>query len=225
MLTAIIVSGCSRNPYISEEIASITRQHERVAILPVHVSITGNLPENVTEEQLNELYETESKMFQNALLSGILRRTKGGKTPYWVQFLSNDETNTLLEKKQINLHEINEYSPTELAEILNVDAVVKADVIKERFMSETLSAVIAVGEDVIEEITDVWLPIPSKAKRTYEVYMQLELVDKSSGANLYHRSIRYSIDYRSSVTDAVYIISGRIGKYFPYKAHKLRKGR
>jgi len=213
----LMFASCAKNRYISEDVVATTRSHQSVAILPVEVETTGRLPKNLSAREIEEIEIAESHMFQDIVLSAIMRNNRRGKTPYWVDFLSNQETLSKLEANNISMHDAYDMQPTELAEILGVDAVVRADVKKTRYMSDEASVIIGTGARIVNILTE-GIFIPGSVSNTYTVDMQLELVNAADGSALYSRDLDLDIDHNNTVDDAIEKISRRIGKFFPYPA-------
>ena len=215
----LLLSSCNRNKYITKTNYDLAKQHNTVAVLPVDVITTGNLPKSLTQEEIKKINEAESEFFQDIILSAILRKNKT-KNPYQVQFLSTDQVNNVLAKEGITVSNFQDYSPNELATILGVDGVVQAKVKKERFMSETASSLIKAGEILVDIVTETPFNLPWNANRTYEIDLKLGVVDGASGIVIYNRTVDASIDFRNDSEDAVEQLSRKISRNFPYRDYK-----
>ncbi|MBX2844743.1 MAG: hypothetical protein KTR13_00905 [Saprospiraceae bacterium] len=223
-LFVLLFASCAKNRYITEETVALTRTHEKVAVLPVDVFTTGRLPKNLSEAEIKEIELAESEYFQDIILASIQRNTRRGKTPYWVDFMSNQETTKLLKQQGISIEQSFELPPSQLAKLLGVDAVVRADVKKTRYMSEEASAIISVAQRAVWALSDgPVFGLPRIATTTNDVDLRLDLVNAEDGVALYHRNIDLSIDYRNTTDDAVERLSNKLGRFFPYKEHKLAK--
>lgn len=127
------------NPYFER----IAEGHEEIAIIPFDASITlGPLKMMETSpEQLAKMEESEGEDIQFAMYSWFLKRAKRGSLKVKVQ--SPSETNAKLKKAGITHETYDEYTPTELAELLGVDAVVVGSIEADKPISEGAS--IALG--------------------------------------------------------------------------------
>lgn len=217
-LGLLIMSSCSKTHYVSSNFENDTSNHKYIAVVPVKMIFSGNMPKNMTAEQIAEQELAESQAFQISLHNNILRSTKRGKKPFRVDFKSVDETNALLEKAGISILDSWDKDPKELAEILGVDAVVKATVDKKRYISDLASYGISVGVNVINSIPEVSpLPLPGNISKTNDVKASLSLVDKDTGTLLYSDRKLMEINWTRTPAEAVERINRRMTKRFPYR--------
>ena len=91
----------------------------------------------ITEDELREMELKEGLAIQSALHSWFLKRKKQKKTDKNVQ--DPNRTNALLKKNNITSATIIEYTPEELAAMLNVDAVISGVLKTNKPMSEGAS--------------------------------------------------------------------------------------
>jgi len=215
ILMMLFFGSCTKNTYISKDIDTETQGHETVAILPVQVETTGRLPKNLSASEIRDIELAESELFQDIVLTAIQRNNRRGKNPYSVNFMSNRETLAKLEANGISIEDAYTTQPSVLAEVLGVDAVVRADVKKTRYMSDEASLLIRTGTRILNRVDEIF--IPGSVANTYSVDMQLELVNAADGNTLYSRYLDLDINHRRSVDDAVQKLSKRMGRFFPYK--------
>ena len=123
------------NPKFNE----LTSNHQIIGILPFKatVKLRPNQLENVSPEQLVRMEESEGYGIQSALYSWFLKRDKD--EPLRIKILDINATNTKLNKAGFNLQNYNENSPKELAEILEVDAIIMGTFETTKPMSEGAS--------------------------------------------------------------------------------------
>ena len=95
LLIAVLFISCAGNrQYVAPDLAS--KNIKTIAILPVEMQFTGNLPKGMTPEMKQQIEETESKGFQQFLYSNILRFEGKKKKIGGAQFQSLEQTlNTL----------------------------------------------------------------------------------------------------------------------------------
>ncbi|MCP3928791.1 MAG: hypothetical protein GY705_06790 [Bacteroidetes bacterium] len=91
-----------------------------------------------------------------------MRSTRSGKKPIYINLQHYDKTTYLLENAGISIRDAWKEDPERLAEILEVDAVVKARIEKQRFMSDLASFGIDLGIEIMNVLTNntlfPWLP-------------------------------------------------------------------
>jgi hypothetical protein len=216
------MSSC-KNYFVAHDFDSKTANHKTVAVLPVKMIFTGKQPKNITEEQIKELEVAESKAFQIALHDEILASTRGGKKPIRVAFQSYTETLKLLKDNNISIRDSWDMDPKQLAQLLNVDAVVKMDVTKKRYISDLASFGLSVGREIINVIG---LGIPTlyggvnRIGRTNDVIASAKVINMSDGMVLWSKSDTQSTDWSNPAETVVRYMCRRIGRDFPYRIAK-----
>lgn len=233
-LTAFV--SCN-NAYLAHDFEARTANHRVVAVLPVNVVYTGNLPKDMTAQTKKEVEAAESKLFQKEMYNDILRKQSKG---YRVDFQPVESTNELLAKNNISAEESFTKSPTDLAKILGVDAVVRTSIRKQRFMSDFASYGIELGSNVLDLLlnqSDLKIPLPNnnEAKvgetvpdpttsgnpmlrgKTYAISSDAQLLDGKSGVSLWNNAIRGEADWQWTDKQLVDYLTNRHGRRFPYK--------
>ncbi|MDF2159031.1 hypothetical protein [Algoriphagus sp. CAU 1675] len=116
----------------------IARQN-KVAILPFKTSITLRPKDmkSMTNEQIMKLEEDEGYSIQSAMHSWFLKREKTGKLK--VSFLDPMTTNAKLRKMGVDFTNLQDYTPDELADMLEVDAIIMGTFETNKPMSEGAS--------------------------------------------------------------------------------------
>jgi hypothetical protein len=89
------------------------------------------------EGQLEKMQEDESRNIQMALYAWFLKRRQQGKM--WVDIQDASTTTAILSKSGINYSNIDNYTPEEIAGLLNVDAIVRGTFDTDKPMSEGAS--------------------------------------------------------------------------------------
>ncbi|MFT4854757.1 MAG: hypothetical protein ACI9UV_002164 [Algoriphagus sp.] len=123
------------HPKIDQYIAS----HGMVAILPFKTSITLRPKDmkSMSNEQISKLEEDEGLSIQSAMHSWFLKREKNGNLN--VSFLDPLTTNAKLRKMGVTFENFNDYTPDELADMLEVDAIIMGSFETNKPMSEGAS--------------------------------------------------------------------------------------
>lgn len=117
-LTIIIWSACAK-VYYSPEAEKASLQHKIIAVIPPRVSIPPQ--KNLTADELNQMSVKESEAFQYGMVSWLLKRKAENKIG--VDIL--DATTTFAKINNVTSNKM--LTPVEMAEILDVDAVITSN--------------------------------------------------------------------------------------------------
>jgi hypothetical protein len=236
LVITLIIAACNQT-YVAQNFNEKTATHKLVAVMPVEVIYTGNLPAKLTPDLKKQLEELESKAFQISFFNQILKKanSKGG---YRVDFQPTETTLNLLKNNNISIQDSWTKDPTQLCKILGVDAIVRTRVQKNRLMSELASYGITVGKEVVDiileevkknggkageqigKVGDVANPTnttnPALNGKTYTIEAGSSLLDGKSGTVLWRVSQQAQADYE--YTDEMIIdgVSRKCAKNFPY---------
>lgn len=123
------------HPQIEQYIA----KHKKLAILPFKTSITLRPKDmkSMSNEQLSKMEEDEGQSIQSAMHSWFLKREKNGKLK--VSFLDPITTNAKLKRMGVTFENFGDYTPDELADMLEVDAIIMGSFETNKPMSEGAS--------------------------------------------------------------------------------------
>lgn len=132
-------SACGPRVYTAPNASAATAAHSVIAIIPPTVTIAGRPKDD--PEQLKRAAEADVYTFQQDMYSWMLRRKQQGRLR-GLEVLDPQTTNAKLEKAGYT-SDSRVYTPSELAEMLNVDAVITSNFNTVKPMSE--GAAIAVG--------------------------------------------------------------------------------
>src|SRR5690606_31004735 len=139
---AFALTGYSqtREIYVNPNFSSLAKDHKVLAILPFKaiVKLRPKQMKSITPEQLEQLQKDEGMAVQSALQSYFLKRKE--QHGLRISFQDIGTTNALLAKKGINQSNIDTYTPQELCEILEVDALVTGLLSTDKPMSDGASA-------------------------------------------------------------------------------------
>lgn len=131
------------NLYENPKFDEIAKSHKTIGIIPFKASVSLRPKEmkDITPEQLKRMEKAEGEGIQSAMYSWFLKREKRGTLTVKVQDIST--TNAKLKKAGINIDNYEEYTPVELAKLLEVDAIIMGTFETNKPMSEGAS--IALG--------------------------------------------------------------------------------
>ncbi len=211
---ALIVTACSSGKQFTTRDVE-TSKVKTIAILPVHVHFTGNLPAKISTAMLDSMKIQQGYTFQNALQANLLRYNGTKKKIQGVSFQSVDKTNGLLAKNRLTPQDIKTMDPDELAKLLQVDAVVKMNVTSNRMMSDLASLGLGTLRNVLFWGTSTSPAITGSIEnKTADVYADCSLL--KDGKTLWTAQYERPTDWNTSVHDVIETITKKMGKGFPY---------
>jgi hypothetical protein len=139
LLMSVIAAAQTREIYVNPDFNRLAKDHKVVAILPFKaiVKLRPKEMERMTPEQFARLQKDEGLAVQSAMHSYFLKRKAQHDFP--ISFKDINTTNALLNKRNISQDELDKYTPQELAEILEVDAIITGLLVTDKPMSEGAS--------------------------------------------------------------------------------------
>jgi len=216
-ILVLFATGCK--PYFkATDFEQVTEDHTTVAILPFELFTVGHVPAKLTPEMIAEIEEVESTTFQSSFYNKVLSSTQRGRGQLRVGMQHYTETNSLLEQNGITVRESWSMSPKKLANVLGVDAVVKARIEKNQYFSDGLSAGIDIAETIFTILTDTTDPF-YVSDNNKKVTSDYSLVD-SDGITLWSIGYNNSSDWREQADQLVSQINHRSSRHFPYRQAK-----
>lgn len=196
------VSGQSKAIYTHPDFNQLAADHQVLGILPFdcEIQLRPKELEKIGEEQLIEMEKEEGLAVQAALQSYFLRKksTKG----YRVDFQDVDKTNTLLKQANIDIHNLDEYTHQELADILEVDGVISGTLYTKKPMSEGASAALGV-------LVGVWGPTNSGR-------ITIKIIDRKTEENLWQYDKQLSRSLGSDTNTIIAAMMRKASRKFPY---------
>lgn len=129
--------------FVEPEFSKYANDHETMAVLPFKTSISLRPKQlaNLKEGDLEKMEQDESASIQRSMYSWFLKRRQQGNM--WVDVQDINTTNALLAQNGITYDNIHEYTTMDLAQILNVDAIINGSFETNKPMSDGAS--IALG--------------------------------------------------------------------------------
>ena len=133
------------NLYENPAFDSIATNHNIIAIVPfkTQVQLRPKQMKDVSTEQLHKMEMEEGMAIQSAMYSWFLKRKKRGKLPT-LDLQDPRTTTSILKQNGIDYDNITDYTPLDLAKLLNVDAVIMGEFETNKPMSEGASVVLGV---------------------------------------------------------------------------------
>ena len=216
LLFSLLTFSCSKDYFIADQFKQKTASHKTIAILPFQVTTTGNVPLEITEEQLQEIRDAESRAFQISLYNEILASTQSGSKPLKVDVQSPDLTVSLLSEGIMNFNDINSIDPQLLASMLGVDALVTSSVDKTRYMSDLASFGISLGRKLLGLFGDDAAVLLNDGK-TADILLVTKVIDPSNGTVLWNFDYKGEADYSKPSNEIIDLINRKAAKRFPYR--------
>lgn len=215
----IISASCSRKHYTSSFFDQQTAGHKIIAVLPSEIVLTGKKPEQLTEEQIAKIEEEESQAFQLSLYGNILRHANSRKYYMSVGVQDVNKTMATLEESKISLRDSWKMDDKKLAQLLGVDAIVRMQVRKKRYMSDYASYGVTIARDVIRQTPlSNKLPIPRSLGKTEDIYAYCSVV--SNSVTLWNNNYKAAADWDNPSNVIIENITDNFGRYFPYKRRR-----
>jgi len=210
------MASCSPKRYITQDYHKYARSHKKIAVLPYENYYTGRLPKDMTEEEVIELQENESKLFQRSLYFQLLEESRDiKKGDIYVSIQNVDDTNSLLADAGLSIQDSWKERPSKLAQILGVDAVVKIDMHKNFWLSNGESAAVNIATTIAGAV------IPGvntfRLGRTSEIYINANLIDADAGVSLWAWNRKIDTDWQCETDEAISRVNHQISKRFPYR--------
>jgi hypothetical protein len=213
LLLAGFSSSCHRY-YTSSSFDQKTAKHKTIAVLPAEMIFTGTRPQNMNDEDVRKVEEIESKAFQQSMHDAVLRQGNVRKYSLAIDLQHYSNTLQILNDNGISLRDSWRKSDEELAKILNVDAVVRLKIQKNRYMSDLAS----LGIDVGRRIIDIVAPTPTGIfipNRTNDIITSCSIVSRSE--TLWNDNYRRGSDWNTPANQVIENITNNYGKHFPYR--------
>ena len=218
----LFLFSCSNKYYTASNFEEKTEKHKVVAILPAEVTLSGKLPKNLTPEDIAKAEERESIDFQYALMNSILNHANTKKYITTVNFQDINTTQKILEQNNISVRDSWKKNDEELAKILGVDAVIRMNIRKQRYMSDEASYGVGMAKQVIYKTgLGSKVPVPSSVGKTYDIYATCNLL--SDNQTLWNDNYKRSTDYDTAPNVIVEWITDDFGENFPYKEKRKKR--
>jgi hypothetical protein len=219
---ASVLFSCSNRYYTASNFSEKTEDHKVVAILPAEIIFSGKLPKNSSPEVIASAEERESLDFQYALMNSILRHANTKKYITTVNFQDINTTLKMLEQNNISVRDSWKKENEELAKLLGVDAVIRMNIRKQRYMSDEASYGVGVAKSVIYR-TGIGskVPVPNSVGKTYDVYASCNLL--SDNQTLWNDNYKRATDYNTQPNVIVEWITDSFGENFPYKQKRKKR--
>ncbi len=198
------IGACSR-AYVSPQFESVMNKNPTVAVLPYQIVFQGNPPKGMTSEEMQKIDTREQTAFQKSFFRWMGSRWRDEP----VRLQSTTVTNARLKSAGIELDEVSDYSPDELAKKIDVDLVFACVVVKHRYRSDLASFgldaanVLLRGEGV------------RLNSQTNDVNISANLVRASDGATLWSHTREGEVQWDNPVQQVMDQVHRRLMRQLP----------
>ncbi len=143
LIFSIFTTNAQTRLFIDPDFASYGYSHKTMGILPfaTEINLRPRQLKKMQAGDLEKMEHQESLNIQESMYSWFLRRKQQNKL--WVDVQDVTTTNAILAKHNITSDNISEYTSSEIAKILEVDALIRGNFQTSKPMSEGAS--IALG--------------------------------------------------------------------------------
>lgn len=213
-----LLSNCNREAYKTVDYNTLTRSHQVLAILPVETITTGRIQAELDQSAIDEIEEAESLAFQISLYNQLSRRSGTTSGDIRVNFQHYSQTNAYLEEAGIDIREAWNRPPLELADLLNVDAVVRTTVQKEQYLTDLESFGVAVATTIVALFSDSYWPWAAHNRaRTSDVLVSCSVLESTQGIAVWSTSKEKPTFWNRNHREVVDEITRALARRFPYR--------
>jgi hypothetical protein len=151
LFSFLAIISCSSSRNATDDFKQATANHQVVALLPIQLTYSGELPKEIKPDELKALQEQESGKIQEQLYFELLRnnhpRKKSSKL---ITYQSLQTTNSILQEKGISTEDIYKKDAREIASLLNVDAVLFTKVDRRILIADKTNIAINAGQRTVD---------------------------------------------------------------------------
>lgn len=223
LFICFLAAACSKD-YTLPAYHKTGHKHKVIAIVPPEMKYTGRMPKDVSAAEVAKIEEAESLAFQKDIFDELIRASGPGKKDVKIDIQALSKTNQVLKSAGISISDSWSKSPEELCKLLGVDAIVRGNMEKERFMSDLASYGVDVAQDILDILINkipLDLPNPNSGttdmSRTYRVKGAAQLIDGSEGLTLWGMDRQFDANWDQPVNESVKYLSRMFAKRFPYR--------
>lgn len=216
VMLILLLESCVGVPTVAPAFYEKTNSHQIIAILPYEMIFTGKKPKKLTLEQVQKIEEVESISFQKSLYDQLIQESDYSHHPIRVDIQPVYTTNRILDENHIGIRDSWYMDPVELAGLLHVDAVVRTQVEKKRYMSNGASLGIEIGSAILSALLDDSSTF-SITMPTSGIKISCFLLNGNDGTNLWSVKIADETDWRMPANAIIENINHYISEKFPYR--------
>jgi hypothetical protein len=211
--------GTNRNVYKSSDFANQAATHRTVAILPFHITQTGDVGKKESVESIKTANEKWAYVFQESLLSYALRHTSKNRKGQMVSFQGTQCTNAILNESGLSLDEIYTKRPEEVATLQGVDAVLMTTLEKDKNFSDGVAYGVAAGRAILSAVSKTGTAGYGLGRlNAQDINLNSYLYNAKDGKLLWKTFRQGGSDLPTNTDDLVEFYSNWIAKKLPYRS-------
>ncbi|MCH2080967.1 MAG: hypothetical protein MK226_01190 [Saprospiraceae bacterium] len=219
VLTVLIITTSCSNQYRRYQTSAyeeLENQHNILAVLPVETLMTGRISHEMSDKQIEAIEMAESKAFQVALYDQLARRSGSRRGEIRVNFQHYSQTNALLQEAGISYKDAQTMAPGKLAEILQVDAVVRTRVQKEKYLTDLESFGIQLAQNIAFLTNRTNFGIFASS-RTSDVLVSISTLDTNTGVPTWTLEQDCPTFWNKRTAEIIEDITVWTARRFPYR--------
>jgi hypothetical protein len=151
LFSFLAIISCSSSRNATDDFKQATANHQVVALLPIQLTYSGELPKEMNPDEIKTLQERESEKIQEQLYFELLRNNHPRKRySKVITYQSLQTTNSVLKERGINTEDIYKKDAKEIATLLNVDAVLFTKVERRILIADKTNTAINAGQRTVD---------------------------------------------------------------------------
>jgi hypothetical protein len=189
LLSITLLTSCGNRVYNNQAFINQNNLNDKtVAILPVDVILTGNMPKNFSEEQKINQQNLESKYFQDMLYAEFLDKSMAkNKGKSGVNFINPNQVNSKLKTNGVATSSLKDKTYQDLSKTVDADMLILVSIKKNRLVSDAAALGIDIAGNVLNSIfrsnpnNNTGNNTQNSTTRTYDIALDLTLADGATG--------------------------------------------
>ena len=219
LFSFLTIISCSSSRNATDDFKQTTANHQVVALLPIQLAYSGELPKEMKPDEIKALQERESEKIQEQLYFELLRNNHPRKRySKVITYQSLQTTNSVLKEKGISTEDIYKKDAREIATLLNVDAVLFTKIERRILIADKTNIAINAGQRTVDWV----LSAAGKNIRTPNlpagrIYFSIALNEAEKGNTLW--VVNDATEYGSKYTneDVIRFFAEYAARKIPYR--------
>jgi hypothetical protein len=210
VLIALLLScKANKNVFTSPDFGVRVVRHQTIAVLPVYLLQNNS--------RLKQAAEDYGYSFQRQLHLHLLNHTKKNEQGKVVDIQSLEKTNTFLKQNNLDIEQVYQHKPDELAKLFGVDAVLMVTLKDESDFTQGPAAGLSGGRRIYKS-GEVNPNVAGLEINREHVNMNANLYDATDGKLIWRTYRTGGTDLPSNVDALAQYYSNWIAKRLPYKS-------
>lgn len=177
-------AAAQKNIYTSEKFDELSKDHQKLAILPFYATLHLQDDKKLSKEDYNKLAQREGYAVQSALETYFMKRKQHKK--FGVSFQNIQVTNDILKDNGISMDNLDIYTTKQLSEMLGVDGIISGNLTLKALISEGVSTDLDIFESLFGDSGYGRIAIKIADGKTSKLLWKYEKeITRTSGKNTY----------------------------------------